>query len=168
MPIPVPTNALYRTAGTGQPQHVCDVLVASSSASASSGTQCLYLYQRVLCLKGSYSEDSEIVGLEWYSGQEGFCESGCPVLAVCLRTGQLQLMTDELDDTCLVVNTGMQVNNIKWNSNGSVLAVSGVIANNASPAAAVVQFYSCYGEHAPAVSCFQVLLGRTWSIAQIC
>ena len=122
-------------------------------ASASSCTQALFLYQRVLCLQGSYGEDPEIVGLEWYHGQEGFCLSGCPVLAVCLRTGQLQLMTDELDDTCLVVNTGMQVSNIKWNSNGSVLAVSGVIASNESSAAAVVQFYSCYGEHAIAVNC---------------
>ncbi|KAL3151657.1 hypothetical protein ABBQ38_012645 [Trebouxia sp. C0009 RCD-2024] len=97
--------------------------------------------------KDSYGGESEIVGLEWYSGQEGYCEPGCPALAVCLRSGQMQLMTDELDDTCLVINTGMQVSNIKWNSNGSVLAVSGVIANSNSPAAAVVQFYSCYGQH---------------------
>ena len=119
---------------------------------------------RVVCLKGSYGGESEIVGLEWYSGQEGFCQAGCPVLAVCLRTGQLQLMTDELDDTCPVVDTGMQVSNIKWNSNGSVLAVSGVIANNGNSAAAVVQFYSCYGEHAIAVHCLnQVLPGKVLS-----
>ena len=58
----------------------------------------------------------------------------------------MQLMKDELDDACLVLNTGMQVSNIKWNSNGSVLAVSGVLANSSSPAAAVIQFYSCYGK----------------------
>lgn len=103
-------------------------------------------------LQDSYGGESEIVGLEWYSGQEGYCEPGCPALAVCLRSGQMQLMTDELDDTCLVINTGMQVSNIKWNSNGSVLAVSGVIANSNSPAAAVVQFYSCYGEDTSSVA----------------
>lgn len=108
---------------------------------------------RLLCLQGSYGGDAEIVGLEWYHGQEGFCQPGCPVLAVCLRTGQMQLMTDELDDSCLLVNTGMQVSSIKWNSNGSVLAVSGVIANNGSAAAAVVQFYSCYGEPRFCCSC---------------
>ena len=96
--------------------------------------------------QNSYGGDADIVGLEWYSGQGGYCEPGCPVLAVCLRTGQMQMMTDEMDNTCVVVNTGMQVSNIKWNSNGSVLAVSGVVANSNSPAAAVVQFYSCYGE----------------------
>ena len=63
-----------------------------------------------------------------------------------MRTGQLQLMKDELDDTCLVINTGMQVSSIKWNSNGSVLAVSGLLSNNTGPAAAMVQFYSHSGE----------------------
>ena len=125
------------------------------------------LYQGVLCLKGSYGGESEIVGLEWYSGQEGFCEPGCPVLAVGLRTGQLQLMTDELDDTCRVVNTGMQVSNIKWNSNGSVLAVSGVILNNGNSAAAVVQFYSCYGEHATAVRCSGMLPGKIFPCSEM-
>lgn len=131
------------------------------------GTQVLFLYQRMLCLQGSYGGDSEIVGLEWYSGQAGFCEPGCPVLAICLRTGQLQLMTDELDDTCLVINTGMQVSNIKWNSNGSVLAVSGVIAHNGNPAAAVVQFYSCYGEYVFAVRCCKWGLARH-VLAKVC
>ncbi len=53
-------------------------------------------------------------------------------------------MKDEMDDTCLVLKTGMQASNIKWNSNGSVLAVSGVMGNP-GPAAALVQFYSCNG-----------------------
>lgn len=115
------------------------------------------------------------MGLEWYSGQEGYCEPGCPVLAVCLRTGQMQLMKDELDDTCLVLNTGMQVSNIKWNSNGSVLAVSGVLASSSSPAAAVIQFYSCYGKLGAAVhSCDCSLLCSSYaalqplSLAQCC
>ena len=68
------------------------------------------------------------------------------MLAICLRTGQLQLMKDELDDTCLVISTGMQVSNIKWNSNGSVLAVSGVMGNSIGPGAALVQFYSYSGK----------------------
>jgi len=53
-------------------------------------------------------------------------------------------MKDEMDDTCLVLKTGMQASNIKWNSNGSVLAVSGVMGNT-GPAAALVQFYSYSG-----------------------
>ncbi len=66
------------------------------------------------------------------------------MLAICLRTGQLQLMKDEMDDTCLVLKTGMQASNIKWNSNGSVLAVSGVMGNT-GPGGALVQFYSYSG-----------------------
>ena len=66
------------------------------------------------------------------------------MLAICLRTGQLQIMKDEMDDACLVLKTGMQASNIKWNSNGSVLAVSGVMGNT-GPAAALVQFYSYSG-----------------------
>ncbi len=97
-------------------------------------------------LQDAYSAQAEIVGLEWYKGQEGYCEPGCAVLAICLRTGQLQLMKDEMDDTCLVISTGMQASNIKWNSDGSVLAVSGVINNSTGPGGAVVQFYSCNGK----------------------
>ena len=78
------------------------------------------------------------------------------MLAICLRIGQLQLMKDELDDTCLVISTGMQVSNIKWNSNGSVLAVSGVMGNSTGPGAALVQFYS-YSGMQPHQSCLQAL-----------
>ncbi|KAL0027242.1 hypothetical protein WJX77_006308 [Trebouxia sp. C0004] len=96
--------------------------------------------------KDAFTGQAEIIGLEWYKGQEGYSEPGCPVLAICLRTGQLQLMKDELDDTCLVLKTGMQASNIKWNSNGSVLAVSGVMGNT-GPGAALLQFYSYSGQH---------------------
>ena len=75
------------------------------------------------------------------------------MLAVCLCTGQMQLMKDELDDACLMLNTGITVSSIKWNSCGSVLAVSGVVGSSTGPAAAVVQFYSCYGKVCIAMRC---------------
>ena len=50
-----------------------------------------------------------MAGLDWYSGLEGFTQPGCPVLAVCMSNGRLQLMRDEGDDMCVLIDTGMQV-----------------------------------------------------------
>ena len=119
----------------------------------------------------AYDAPKDIIGLDWYSGQEGYCEPGCPVLAICLRTGQLQLMKDEMDETCLLITTGMQASNIKWNSNGSVLAVSGVVGNSGGPEAAVLHFYSCNGTavHIPArCACMhQLLLSVLANVLQV-
>ena len=35
---------------------------------------------------------SKIIGVEWYDGVEGFAEPNCPVLAICLDNGRMQLM----------------------------------------------------------------------------
>lgn len=97
-------------------------------------------------MQDQISSSASIVGLEWYNGREHYSQAGVPTLAICLSNGSLQLMNDEMDDTCMVISTGMQPSTMMWNSSGSVLAVAGLLSSGSSQGLAVVQFYSCTGE----------------------
>ena len=90
-----------------------------------------------------------IVGIDWYTGREGIpSEFEIPVLALCTDTGKVQLMKHENDDNPIVVDTKMKVNGIKWNPDGTVLAVYGQqhVATEPNPSS-VVTFYSNTGYH---------------------
>lgn len=60
------------------------------------------------------------MGIEWYSGSRGYTAPNCPVLAICLDNGRMQLMRHDMDDSAVCVDTGIKPNSIKWNHNGSV------------------------------------------------
>ncbi len=49
-------------------------------------------------------------------------EPNCPVLAICLNNGRMQLMRHEMDDNAICIDTGMRPCKLKWNNNGSVCA----------------------------------------------
>ena len=89
---------------------------------------------------------AQVVGIDWYNGLEGYPQPGCPVLAICMNNGRLQLMRDEQDDLCVLIDSRMRATHIHWNSNGSVLAVAGVLSSDSGVHASMVQFYSCNGE----------------------
>ncbi len=65
------------------------------------------------------------MGVEWYDGVEGFAEPNCPVLAICLDNGRMQLMRYESDDNAVCIDTGIKPCKCKWNMNGTILAVAG-------------------------------------------
>jgi WD repeat-containing protein 35 len=76
------------------------------------------------CNEG-YVGVSHVVGVEWYDGILGFAEPNCPVLAICLDNGRMQLMRYESDDNAICIDTGIKPCKAKWNCNGSILAVAG-------------------------------------------
>uniref|UniRef100_A0A7S0R8E2 Anaphase-promoting complex subunit 4 WD40 domain-containing protein n=1 Tax=Chlamydomonas leiostraca TaxID=1034604 RepID=A0A7S0R8E2_9CHLO len=101
------------------------------------------------CNEG-YVGQSKVVGVEWYDGILGFAEPNCPVLAICLDNGRMQLMRYESDDNAVCIDTGIKPCKCKWNCNGTVLAVAGYqLSGNASEARELwmVQFYNYMGEH---------------------
>lgn len=65
----------------------------------------------------------KVVGVDWYDGVEGYAEPNCPVLAIALDNGRMQLMRHEMDDNAICIDTGMKPCRIKWNNNGSVRSV---------------------------------------------
>ena len=94
-----------------------------------------------------------IVGIDWYT--KNFKPEGgsphdvpSPVLALCTDTGRVQLMKHENDTSPIIVDTKMKVNGIKWNPDGSILAVYGQqhVATDPNPSS-VVTFYSNTGYH---------------------
>lgn len=65
------------------------------------------------------------MGIEWYDGLLGYAEPNCPVLAICLDNGRMQLMRSESDDNAVCIDTGIKPVKCKWNCNGTILAVAG-------------------------------------------
>jgi WD repeat-containing protein 35 len=87
-----------------------------------------------------------LIGMEWYDGAEGHVDPSAPVLAIALNTGKLQLSQGVTDEKPLVLDTGILIGKLKWNHNGSVLAVSGTLANATEKDSNVVHFYSPFGK----------------------
>ncbi|CAG2226168.1 IFT121 [Mytilus edulis] len=102
---------------------------------------------QVYCLSG-VSGALRIAGLQWYNGVHGYVEPNCPSLAICFDSGRCQIMRSELDENPVLIDTGMQVQQIAWNHTGSVLAVAGSQrAMGQDKEVNVVQFYAPFGEH---------------------
>lgn len=66
--------------------------------------------------------------MEWYDGVEGYAEPNCPVLALCLDNGRMQLMRYESDDNAVCIDTGIKPVKVKWNMNGTVSGLTLFIA----------------------------------------
>ncbi|XP_053382408.1 WD repeat-containing protein 35-like isoform X3 [Mercenaria mercenaria] len=90
----------------------------------------------------------KIAGVHWYNGSNGYVEPNCPCLAICFDNGRCQIMRSEIDETPILIDTGMAVAQLAWNHNGAVLAVAGSQkAIGQDKEVNVVQFYGPYGEH---------------------
>ena len=72
------------------------------------------------------------MGIDWYDGAEGYADPGQPTLALGMENGRLQLQRHETDDNPVLIDTGMVASSIKWNTNGSVLAVAGHLSSGAA------------------------------------
>ena len=84
-----------------------------------------------------------------YDGAEGLQDANQPTLAIGVENGRLQLMRHETDDAPVLIDTGLTATNLKWATNGSVLALAGTYGGGSSGGreVAMVQFYSPFGQH---------------------
>jgi len=103
------------------------------------------------CLDDAAAPTS-LIGIDWYDGAEGLQDPNQPTLAIGMENGRLQLQRHEADESPVLIDTGMSASSIKWNTNGSVLAVSGNQAAGGGGGAdrrdvSMVQFYSAHGQH---------------------
>ncbi|KAJ3204127.1 WD repeat-containing protein 35, partial [Entophlyctis luteolus] len=93
----------------------------------------------------------KISAIDWYNGNNGYVEPRAPCLAIAFENGKIQIMRDDKDQSPLVLDTNMRFLNIKWNSYGSILAVSGVQFARSSQGeekeVSVVQFYDPFGQY---------------------
>ena len=97
------------------------------------------------------SGEAHAIGIDWYDGREGYIEPDCPTLAIGFDNGLVQIMRSEEDDAPVLIDTGLRATQLKWNTMGSVLAISGaqIIQNpdGKQRTISMVQFYSPFGIH---------------------
>ncbi|KAJ3091801.1 WD repeat-containing protein 35 [Quaeritorhiza haematococci] len=108
----------------------------------------------------------KIAAMDWYNGANGYMEPRIPCLAICFENGRIYILRDDKDLDSVVIDTNMRHVRMKWNHNGSVLAVSGTQSivksttgttpsNSGMPSGkieeakeyCVVQFYGPYGNY---------------------
>jgi len=92
---------------------------------------------------------SEMIGLEWYDGTEGYQEANIPCLAIAFAGGKIQIMRHDMDEDPVLIDTGMHLTRIQWNMNGSVLAVAGRKSSSSIREGLLhlVHFYNPWGKH---------------------
>jgi len=100
------------------------------------------------CCLSNVTGAVRVAGIEWYDGSYGYSEPNCPCLAVCFDNGRAQIMRHDMDETPVLIDTGMAVSCVQWNHCGSVLAIGGSQkAANLDKDVNIVQFYTPTGEH---------------------
>eukprot|EP00760_Papus_ankaliazontas_P001905 PhM_4_TR10728/c0_g1_i1/m.13047/K19674/WDR35, IFT121; WD repeat-containing protein 35 len=90
-----------------------------------------------------------LCGIHWYDGTEGLQEPNQPALAIAYENGRCQIMRSEIDDRPVLIDTALRATRIRWNVQGTILAIGGVPieAPQDRKDGAVVQFYSPQGVH---------------------
>ena len=93
-------------------------------------------------------EDGEykLAGLQWHAGSPEHCGEQVHGLAICYECGKAQLMRTESDDKPLLIDTGLKVTTMKWNPQGTLLAIGGLPING-NDKVVVLQFYDVKAQH---------------------
>ena len=90
-----------------------------------------------------------LAGIDWYDGSEGYVGPTAPSLCVCFENGRVQIMRHEMDESPVLIDTGMRAVKCQWNHCGSVLAIAGSQYTTTSTgderAINMVQFYTPNG-----------------------
>lgn len=99
----------------------------------------------------SGGERSNVAGIDWYSGREGYADIDAPTLAIAFENGVVQLTRSLQDREPVLIDTRMRLTQCRWNPNGTVLALAGMMttktAKGSSRELSAVQFFSPMGVH---------------------
>jgi WD repeat-containing protein 35 len=92
-----------------------------------------------------------VIGIHWYDGKAGHVITNAPTLAIAFQDGKVQLICGPHDDSPILIDTGLQLTQCRWNHNGSVLALAGTartkLSNGETRDISMVQFYLPTGQH---------------------
>ncbi|DAZ96060.1 TPA: hypothetical protein N0F65_005838 [Lagenidium giganteum] len=99
--------------------------------------------------------DYKIVGVHWYDGCEGHISEEAPTLAIAFRDGKVQITRGRFDENAVLIDTGIELTQCRWNNDGSVLALAGTQYDNGYSKGGegggkefnVVQCYDPFGRH---------------------
>ncbi|XP_064480178.1 WD repeat-containing protein 35-like [Ornithodoros turicata] len=90
------------------------------------------------------SNTSKLVGIQWYSGSS---IEGCATLAIGYDSGKIQLMSNESDDSPLILDADMTASCLQWNHDGTMLAVTGKLLTGDADRKNVVKFFNPHGQY---------------------
>lgn len=113
-----------------------------------------------LTVKGK-KDKTDIIGIDWYDGKRGYRDPNSPSLAIALANGKVQLTRSVRDHNPVLIDTGLKLNQCKWNTTGTALALSGTqklrrqrkgkdgqpTGKSETATITVVQFYNPFGVH---------------------
>ncbi|KNE64632.1 hypothetical protein AMAG_09988 [Allomyces macrogynus ATCC 38327] len=98
-----------------------------------------------------FGEGAKIIGIDWYNGANGYPIEKAPCLVIAFENGKLQLSRNERDQGPILVDTNLRHLVVKWNHNGSVLAVGGVQtvknADGDEKSILLLQLYTPFGQY---------------------
>lgn len=102
----------------------------------------------IYCLDNGTEGTIAIAGIDWYDGNIG---TEVPSLCVGFENGRVQIMRSDSDDKPILIDTQLKCTSLKWDRNGTTIAIAGMQPAGANPGGdrevGVVQFYSALGQH---------------------
>ncbi|OQR99308.1 WD repeat protein 35 [Thraustotheca clavata] len=94
---------------------------------------------------------NKIIGLHWYDGCEGHVSEDAPTLAIAFADGKVQITRGRFDESAVLIDTGVELTQCKWNCDGTVLALAGTQSTRSSSGDIrefnIVQFYDPFGRY---------------------
>eukprot|EP00439_Symbiodinium_sp_Y106_P080708 s175_g19.t1 len=103
----------------------------------------------IYCLDSGTEGTVAIAGIDWFAGPNG-PENQTPTLCLGFENGRVQIMRSDADDKPVLLDTQLRCTGLKWDPNGSVVAIAGVQSQGAAAAdreVGIVQFYAPSGQH---------------------
>jgi len=102
----------------------------------------------IYCLDSGTEGTVAIAGIDWFAGPSG-PDNQTPALCLGFENGRVQIMRSDADDKPVLLDTQLRCTGLKWDPNGSVVAIAGIQAQGAANdrEVGVVQFYAPSGQH---------------------
>lgn len=102
----------------------------------------------IYCLDSGTEGTVAIAGIDWFAGPSG-PDNQTPALCLGFENGRVQIMRSDADDKPVLLDTQLRCTGLKWDPNGSVVAIAGIQAQGASNdrEVGIVQFYAPSGQH---------------------
>jgi WD repeat-containing protein 35 len=100
--------------------------------------------------------NAAVAGIHWHAPEGGASKkamnmsTALPHLCIALDNGVIQLSRSDEDNQVIIINTEMRITGCKWNSNGTVLAVTGASTSRKGDVIRVinqVKFFDASGRY---------------------
>ena len=103
-----------------------------------------------------------VVAIEWYDGADGYSFPDIPCLAIGFANGRVQIGRHEEDAHPVLIDSGLQLSHMKWNTSGTALALAGNRSGAGGKEVSEVQFYTPFGRY---ITCLKVPGGTIGSLS---